>query len=215
MKNGWQKQDVPFFILHCVRSSFFIFRFPATDLVPPVANAPGSPCRSILTPQGRKLTLTTCNKRSVPTLAIIPALGQEHPSMNADRSLEASTWEKFTDGVNALSEGVVGFLGRLFGSSNDRMVRSLGYIRGREGSHTITPNSLLDQVNSLEEAMRELSDEQLKNKTVEFRERLANGETLDDILPEAFAACREAARRTKDMRHFDVQIIGGIILHRG
>ena len=54
--------------------------------------------------------------------------------MNADSSLEASTWEKFTDGLTAMSEGVVGFLGRLFGSSNDRMVRSLGYVRGREGT---------------------------------------------------------------------------------
>jgi preprotein translocase subunit SecA len=135
--------------------------------------------------------------------------------MNADRTLEASAWEKFTDGLTAMSEGVVGFLGRLFGSSNDRMVRSLGYVRGREGTHSITPNSLLDQVNSLEDAMLGLSDEELKNKTTEFRERLKNGETLEDILSEAFAACREAARRTKNMRHFDVQIIGGVILHRG
>src|SRR3954454_19176711 len=113
--------------------------------------------------------------------------------MNADSQLESSLWEKLTDGLNSVSEGVVGFLGRLFGSSNERMVRSLGYVRNRDGSHNILPNSLLDQVNSLEPAMHELTEEQLKDKTREFRERLANGETLDDLLPEAFAACRESA----------------------
>jgi preprotein translocase subunit SecA len=135
--------------------------------------------------------------------------------MNAESSLEPSAWEKFTDGITAVSEGVVGFLGRLFGSSNERMVRSLGYIRNRDGEHTIAGNSLLDKVNSLEEAMTAMTDEELKNVTVTLRERLEAGETLDDILPEAFAACREAGRRTKNMRHFDTQIVGGIILHRG
>ena len=67
----------------------------------------------------------------------------------------------------------------------------------------------------LEEEYKALSDETLKNKTAEFKERLANGETLDDILPEAFAACREAGDRVLGMRHFPVQIIGGIILHQG
>src|ERR671937_485007 len=60
-----------------------------------------------------------------------------------------------------------------------------------------------------------LSDGELAGLTPQFRERLKNGETLDDLLPEAFAACREAALRTKNMRHFDVQILGGIVLHRG
>ena len=63
--------------------------------------------------------------------------------------------------------------------------------------------------------MNALSDDELKGLTPKFRERLAKGETLDDLLPEAFAACREAGRRTKNMRHFDVQILGGIVLHRG
>ena len=67
----------------------------------------------------------------------------------------------------------------------------------------------------LEEEYKALSDEALKNKTAEFKERLANGETLDDILPETFAACREAGDRVLGMRHFPVQIIGGIILHQG
>jgi len=74
---------------------------------------------------------------------------------------------------------------------------------------------LQEKVLSLEEEYRALSDEELKNKTAEFKERLSLGETLDDILPEAFAACREAGDRVLGMRHFPVQIIGGIILHQG
>ena len=63
--------------------------------------------------------------------------------------------------------------------------------------------------------MQALTDEQLRGTAAAFRERLAKGETLDDMLPEAFAACREAGWRTKNMRHFDVQMLGGIVLHRG
>ncbi len=74
---------------------------------------------------------------------------------------------------------------------------------------------LQNKVLSLEEEYKALSDEELKGKTAEFKERLSNGETLDDILPEAFAACREAGDRVLGMRHFPVQIIGGIILHQG
>ncbi len=74
---------------------------------------------------------------------------------------------------------------------------------------------LQEKVLSLEEEYRALSDDELKNKTAEFKERLSLGETLDDILPEAFAACREAGDRVLGMRHFPVQIIGGIILHQG
>ncbi|MCK4935216.1 MAG: preprotein translocase subunit SecA, partial [Elusimicrobiales bacterium] len=74
---------------------------------------------------------------------------------------------------------------------------------------------LVDKINSLEEEIRELTDERLKNKTIEFRERLKEGETLDDILSEAFACVREASKRTLKMRHYDVQMLGGIILHHG
>ncbi len=74
---------------------------------------------------------------------------------------------------------------------------------------------LVDKILGLEEEYKALSDEELRHKTVEFKERLANGETLDDILPEAFAACREAGDRVLGMRHFPVQLIGGIILHQG
>jgi preprotein translocase subunit SecA len=89
----------------------------------------------------------------------------------------------------------------IFGSSNERYVKSLG--------------KLVDRVASFEESIQALSDEDLAAQTAKFRERLANGETLDDLLPEAFATVREAAVRVLGMRHFDVQMIGGIVLHRG
>lgn len=74
---------------------------------------------------------------------------------------------------------------------------------------------IVQKVESYDEAMQKLSDEELKHKTVEFRERLQKGETLDDILPEAYAVCREASWRVLGKKHFRVQIIGGIILHNG
>ena len=73
----------------------------------------------------------------------------------------------------------------------------------------------IKEINLLEEDIKPLSDEQLKDKTVEFKQRLAKGETLDDILPEAFAVVRESGRRVLGLRHFDVQLLGGVILHSG
>ncbi len=137
--------------------------------------------------------------------------------MSTGTSMDVSVWEKLGDGLSAFSDGVGRFLTRLFGSSNERYVRKLGYVRATSPGATpsVTPGSLLDRVNSLEESMRALSEDELRGLTPKFRERLAAGETLEDLLPEAFAACREAARRTKNMRHFDVQILGGVVLHRG
>ena len=74
---------------------------------------------------------------------------------------------------------------------------------------------IVDRIEALEPEMQALSDEELKGKTREFKDRLAEGETLDDILPEAYAAVREAAYRAIGMKHYRVQIIGGIILHQG
>lgn len=76
-------------------------------------------------------------------------------------------------------------------------------------------SSVVETINSLEAEMQELSDDQLRSKTDYFQEKLSQGATLDDILPEAFAVVREASRRTLGMRHFDVQLLGGIILHQG
>jgi preprotein translocase subunit SecA len=96
---------------------------------------------------------------------------------------------------------VLNFLTRLFGSRNDRIVR--GY------------EATVRKANALESALQALSDEALRAKTDEFRERLSKGEQLNAVAPEAFAVVREAARRTLKMRHFDVQLIGGHTLHDG
>ena len=74
---------------------------------------------------------------------------------------------------------------------------------------------IVEKINNLEPEIQKLTDEQLRGKTAEFKEQLANGKTLDDILPEAFAVVREASKRVLGMRHFDVQLIGGIVLHQG
>src|SRR5437016_4961001 len=137
--------------------------------------------------------------------------------MTTETSMDVGFLEKLGDFFNAFSEGAGSFITRLFGSSNERTIRGLGYITSGDPQvpPTIVPGSLLAQVNELEDKMQALSDEELKALTPQFRERLAQGATLEDLLPEAFAACREAARRTKNMRHFDVQILGGVVLHRG
>ncbi|MEN9789725.1 MAG: preprotein translocase subunit SecA [Pseudomonadota bacterium] len=96
---------------------------------------------------------------------------------------------------------MLNFLTRIFGSRNDRVLKSLA----RD----------MRAANAFEPALQALGDEQLRAKTDEFRTRLAAGETVDRLLPEAFAVVREAARRTLGMRHFDVQLIGGAVLHRG
>src|SRR5579859_7228019 len=108
--------------------------------------------------------------------------------MSTQTKMEVTLWEKLTDTLGAVSENVVGFLGRLFGSNNEKLIRAVGYIRGKSSeSHTVIPGSILDQVNSWEEHMQSLSDEDLKGMTAHFRERLANGEALADLVPEAFA----------------------------
>ena len=92
-------------------------------------------------------------------------------------------------------------LKKIFGTKNDREVKNL--------------RKIVAKINDLEPEYEKLSDEELKNKTNIFKERLANGETLDDILVEAFATVREASKRVLGLRHYDVQLIGGIVLHQG
>ena len=92
-------------------------------------------------------------------------------------------------------------LTRIFGSRNDRLIKRY--------------NKSVQRINALEPEISALSDEALRAKTTEFKERLSKDETLDDLLPEAFAVVREAAKRVLNMRHFDVQLIGGMILHAG
>ncbi len=97
--------------------------------------------------------------------------------------------------------GIGTFAKRVFGTPNDRRLKET--------------RPTLDRINALEAEFEKLSDEQLRRKTEEFIERVANGESLDDLLPEAFANCREAARRALGLRAFDVQLMGGIFLHQG
>src|SRR3972149_465295 len=93
------------------------------------------------------------------------------------------------------------FLSKIFGDANDRYIKEL--------------MPIVQKINSLEKECEQFSDSQMKEKTDEFKKRLTAGETLDDILPEAFALVREASKRTLNQRHYDVQLMGGIILHRG
>ncbi len=90
---------------------------------------------------------------------------------------------------------------KIFGSANDRFVKK--------------QYKIVEQINALEPNFIKLSDDELKNKTNEYRERIKKGETLDDLLPEAFATVREAAKRVMGQRHYDVQLVGGIVLHKG
>src|SRR5690554_3987185 len=95
----------------------------------------------------------------------------------------------------------MGLFDKVFGSYSDRELKKL--------------DSIVNKVLSLEESISKLSDDKLKNKTQEFKDRFTSGEKLDDILPEAFAVVREASYRVLGMKHFPVQIYGGIILHQG
>jgi len=122
--------------------------------------------------------------------------------------------EQLGDFFVSLTAIIERFLTRLFGASNERMMRRLGFLRSGEQT-TIAPGSLLDQINQQEAQWQALSDEELKQTATKLRERLAKGETLDDILPDAFAAVRESGRRYLKMRHYDVQMIGGYVLHKG
>jgi preprotein translocase subunit SecA len=90
---------------------------------------------------------------------------------------------------------------KVFGTSNERAIRRM--------------RPLVTAINELEPKIKGLSDAELKAKTAEFKEKLDNGATLDDILVEAFAVCREAGKRALKMRHYDVQLMGGMVLHQG
>ena len=96
---------------------------------------------------------------------------------------------------------IVSLIKKVFGTAHEREIKKL--------------QPIVDQINGLEETMIKKTDDQLKEMTQAFKERLKNGETLEDILPEVFACVRETGKRVLQMRHFDVQLIGGIALHKG
>ena len=94
-----------------------------------------------------------------------------------------------------------GLVRKVVGSKNDRELKRIG--------------AYVERINALEPKMEKLSDDQLREKKSEFRKRLEEDATLEDLIPEAFAACREVSRRRLNMRHFDVQLVGGVVLHEG
>lgn len=110
-------------------------------------------------------------------------------------------WENtglfFSNILHGVERGVTG----LFGSSNARQIKRF--------------ESVVHKINALEDGIQQLTDDQLRGKTVEFQQRLRDGQSLDELLVEAFAVCREGGRRFLNMRHYDVQLIGGIVLHNG
>jgi preprotein translocase subunit SecA len=110
-------------------------------------------------------------------------------------------WEIIGELMGGLARGIERGLTSLFGSSNARYIKKL--------------QPKVDAINALEPKYQAMSDEELREQTAIFRSRLAAGETLDDLLVEAFAVCREAGRRYLGMRHFDVQLMGGMVLHSG
>src|SRR6202161_819282 len=92
-------------------------------------------------------------------------------------------------------------LAKVFGTKHGREIKRI--------------QPIVAAINALEPELQKLSDQELAAKTADFKQRVANGAPLDDVLVEAFAVCREASRRVLNMRHFDVQLIGGVVLHRG
>ena len=123
--------------------------------------------------------------------------------------------DKFGDAFNVVLGGTERFITRMFGSSNERRVRGIGFVRDKQGKSTIVPGSTLARINDLEPDYERLSDGELKETASRLRKRLADGQTLDDLLPDAFAAVRESGKRYLKMRHYDVQMVGGYILHNG
>jgi preprotein translocase subunit SecA len=113
----------------------------------------------------------------------------------------ARFWEMLGDFFNGLTRGVERGLTSVFGASNARYL------------HKLQPK--VEAINAREAVCQQMTDAELREQTDKFRKRLASGETVDDLLIEAFAVCREAGRRVLGMRHFDVQLLGGMVLHGG
>lgn len=124
-------------------------------------------------------------------------------------------FDRLGDIFNSITALIEGIAQRFFGSSNEREIRRIGFIREKDGTSKVSSGSVLDQINSLEPELKEKTDAELMETSDRLRAKLADGKTLDDILPEAFASVRESGRRNLQMRHYDVQMVGGHILHNG
>lgn len=164
---------------------------------------PGVTTYNVALPKGRPAPFFIFGSRELfPAVPRLPA-----PSARSGGAKGAKAW-RLPDPIPGLLNQVLAInnmLNRLltgiFGSRNERLIKQLG--------------GIVKKINALEPQMQALSDEQLQAKTAEFKERVAKGESLDKLLPEAFAVCREASQRVLGMRHYDVQLIGGMVLHMG
>ena len=124
--------------------------------------------------------------------------------------------EKVGDFFNSATGKIERGITSLFGSSNEKQIKKFGFVRDKKTAvTTVVPGSTLERINQLESTWEAKTDDELMQSTEMFRARLRKGETLDDLLPEAFAAVRESGRRFLQMRHYDVQMVGGWILHNG
>jgi len=139
-----------------------------------------------------------------------------------DSTQNSGTQQALTDSVGKVSDFFGALTGKiergitgLFGSSNERRVRNIGFYREKDGSSKIVAGSTIDRINQLEAAYEKQTDDELAQTSARLRARLAAGETLEDILPDAFAAVRESSKRHLHMRHYDVQMVGGVVLNRG
>ncbi|MHC4877911.1 MAG: preprotein translocase subunit SecA [Planctomycetota bacterium] len=133
-----------------------------------------------------------------------------------------ATQQALSDSVGKIGDFFGSLTGRiergitgLFGSSNERRVKNIGFYREKDGSSHIVLGSTIDRINQLEADYEKLSEGELAQTSAKLRARLAAGQTLDDVLPDAFAAVRESSKRHLHMRHYDVQMVGGVVLNRG
>ena len=123
-------------------------------------------------------------------------------------------FDRLGDFFTALTAFIERLIRRVFGSANEREIRRIGFIRDKNADR-IAPGSILDRINQLEPELEKLSDAELKETASKMRARLADGKTLNDVLPDMFAAVRESGKRYLKMRHYDVQMVGGYVLHTG
>ncbi|MEZ6129352.1 MAG: preprotein translocase subunit SecA [Planctomycetaceae bacterium] len=123
--------------------------------------------------------------------------------------------EKVGDVFSAATAKLERGITSVFGSSNENKIKKFGFVQDKQGNISVIPGSTLDRINKLEPVWEAKSNDELRQTADLFRKRLRAGETLNDLLPEAFAAVRESGRRFLKMRHYDVQMVGGWILHNG
>ena len=124
-------------------------------------------------------------------------------------------FDKIVDWFGTVISWFERVLTALFGSSNERELKRIGFSKQKDGTVQVMAGSTLDRINQLEPKYEKLTEGELKQTASNLRAQLADGKTLDDILPEAFAAARESGKRFLRMRHYDVQMVGGYVLHSG